>query len=869
MAISSTIASNGPYVGTGVSTAYPFTFQTESASEVQVVVDGAILTTGYTVQRNQDGTGSVTGAFLGKVELFLNPSFKQEANFERFGPFSPDQINPQLDRAARRDLWLRNTILNLAKRVEQIIGSGGVGGSATVDIEVIRDAMADFLSGIDGITVQHSDEENRFRIGMTPLFVEGLQGITVAHDATTNKLTFTADPEFIRDTIAAALTQGTGIKLTNDDITDRILIELMNANAAAGAVRSPVSIDAFTNLINITVLDTTTRIQTSSYDGTDSLGNASYVYVPAINATNLASYGRGAGISANGRGFLIDEPVLEPEMFGAKGTGSFDDQPAFDALKTEVQRVSGSNRAVKIRLRPVGYLGGGQIRGGGGLYAQSKNILDIRSVFSLEVEMNSAELRHKPGQKFGRWHSTANTPLTTGAQQPSERADIGYGLYFEDITNLRLRGKIYLDGQIHTAQIGGPFGDEGHQCEHDGFFFKNCFDVIVESIVAYRFGRDGGQIAQYGINTNTARRPHIMQKIVTYDCGRNGISQIGGNHVVIMDSDLKAGQAPNTAFGPISSSPRSALDVEAEGSVNRGTYVLRSKLRCAIPTVGSSFVTDLHGNNSDILLEDCDLEGTVYVKRPRVRFLRCKINGVLTTLGGQANPEDNTQFDTCFILDTFRNVTENVIDTDNAAGTCFRNCTFDLTRGIAMLRKARFAGRNRMIARHNTDVAANGDVLAYLEFATFDEGASFEIVDTIEPTKRPANAYRILAYENGEAGAPRGNARITSPAKKILWHATLEENTGHTGRLYSGQAAYAGGTLAPGAAASIFVPCPRAHYLDDVAYGFSGSMAGLKHSAQGQPDGGGRVVISISNPNAGSITYAGGEVWVQNTKSPQ
>lgn len=112
MTISTDTAVSGPYTASGSAESYPFSFQGASSTEVQLTVDGFVVPA--TIVLNADGTGSATPVTVATVgaEVYVesNPDFTQGADFTRFGPYFPDAINPHLDRAAIRDIALRDRI---------------------------------------------------------------------------------------------------------------------------------------------------------------------------------------------------------------------------------------------------------------------------------------------------------------------------------------------------------------------------------------------------------------------------------------------------------------------------------------------------------------------------------------------------------------------------------------------------------------------------------------------------------------------------------------------------------------------------------------------------------------------------------------
>jgi hypothetical protein len=112
MAVTNTAAYSGPHTLTN-SSSVPFTVQAASKSDLQLIVNGIVIDPGnYSANINGDGTGtlSLSTPLSGTAYVRLNPSFRQEANWERHGPYFPDQIVTPLDHAARRDIFLRGEV---------------------------------------------------------------------------------------------------------------------------------------------------------------------------------------------------------------------------------------------------------------------------------------------------------------------------------------------------------------------------------------------------------------------------------------------------------------------------------------------------------------------------------------------------------------------------------------------------------------------------------------------------------------------------------------------------------------------------------------------------------------------------------------
>lgn len=112
MTITATNDHNGPFTGTGATNqVFPFTFHAASADEIEVLLDDVIVNPSYySVSLNGDSTGSVTATLSGEVYIRSRPNFTQDAAWERYAPYFPDQFNAPLDRAAQRDIWLKGQV---------------------------------------------------------------------------------------------------------------------------------------------------------------------------------------------------------------------------------------------------------------------------------------------------------------------------------------------------------------------------------------------------------------------------------------------------------------------------------------------------------------------------------------------------------------------------------------------------------------------------------------------------------------------------------------------------------------------------------------------------------------------------------------
>jgi len=125
MSVNSTEAFSGPYTATGAAQLFPFGFIAVDTSEVTLIADGAEQPVGtYAVSLQSDGTGTVSATLpVGAVVYVASaPSFEQTAQFARFAPYFPDALNPHLDRAAIRDIWLKGEV---SRSIRTPLGEAG------------------------------------------------------------------------------------------------------------------------------------------------------------------------------------------------------------------------------------------------------------------------------------------------------------------------------------------------------------------------------------------------------------------------------------------------------------------------------------------------------------------------------------------------------------------------------------------------------------------------------------------------------------------------------------------------------------------------------------------------------------------------
>lgn len=383
---------------------------------------------------------------------------------------------------------------------------------------------------------------------------------------------------------------------------------------------------------------------------------------------------------------------LSPEQFGAVGDGVTDDQDAFDALSAAVN----ANNGGSIRFKHGStYLIGKQAAGSGWYLAPGYG-LDLHDCDDISIDFNGANFKMKP-LKFGSFNpatGVASAP-TLPVYDYTIRADPGGLFKFEDNERVVLTGAAVMDLNGSNMILGGEWGDIGYQIAHYGIELYGNTSVNTDgcNVKIRNSLLDGIAIGSTGLTTSSAKEPITLRGFHVENVGRNCISVIGSNDLLIDKcSMVNSGRGPKPGGGYITSAPGSAYDIEAESSVNRNVRITNSVM-IEGPLGGAAFVAD-SGDSRDILVENCIIDGRISVSRLGTVFKNCQINGRFTKVatGGVG---DATLIDGCFGNDTpiySAAVTGYFIDTEGSGpGAIMKNCVFTLAnigingRGLTML----------------------------------------------------------------------------------------------------------------------------------------------------------------------------------------
>lgn len=204
MAFSEESGLSGPYTGNDATTVFSFDFKAQVAADVAVYLDGVLLAAAdYSVSLSEVG-GSVTldTAPAAGVEVFvaLDPSFDQETALTQGEGWLAEPINKALDRAAQRDIYLRELLSRTALTP--------VGASA-ISFGTLTDGGFLVLSGDEIITDPATPESNAAMSALavssaTSAALSAATALTASGSASADRIAAEAARDEALDAAAAA-----------------------------------------------------------------------------------------------------------------------------------------------------------------------------------------------------------------------------------------------------------------------------------------------------------------------------------------------------------------------------------------------------------------------------------------------------------------------------------------------------------------------------------------------------------------------------------------------------------------------------------------------------------------------------------------
>lgn len=318
------------------------------------------------------------------------------------------------------------------------------------------------------------------------------------------------------------------------------------------------------------------------------------------------------------RGIVVDVQAL-----GAVGDGHADDTDAFARAAAIIQRLGGGT----IFIRRGVYLVGRQraaSRSGLGFAYRSEDIISLSDCpRPVAIIGDHAVLRVTPGLRYGAFDPA--TGLSESHDMPFVNRDyvasLGSMISVQRCADVQISG-LELDGNVEALRIGGEWGDTGRQIPAIGIFASGNEHLGITDVFTHHHALDGIQIGYPGLRDGAPPKPHELSRVRSENNGRQGLSWVGGNSLVVTNSSFS-----HTGKGRIATSPGAGVDIEPEGSICRnGLFVETIMLNNA----GSGVVAD-SGDSADLTFVRCTFWGTTnwsaWLRKPHILLAGCEVYG--------------------------------------------------------------------------------------------------------------------------------------------------------------------------------------------------------------------------------------------------
>jgi hypothetical protein len=371
--------------------------------------------------------------------------------------------------------------------------------------------------------------------------------------------------------------------------------------------------------------------------------------------------------------------------FGAKGDGITNDMPAF-IKATKFFNLRKGNGTLII---PSGiYMVGTQTTNPkkGDKYYITQDCLELLDCEKMTIRGEGQPIiKSSGGQRFGSFHPETGQVFHPKMPFIELKYRIGIGNIINLVRchDLTIQG-FEADGNITQMQIGGTWGDVGHQVPHSGIVMGNSYNITVKNVNCHHFGLDGIMIVN---EERLIKGKRVKDNIVIENSSfeynsRQGLSWVGGFGLTVSNSKFN-----HTGKNGILASPPSAgMDIEQEVStLKEGTFT-----RCEYINNAGVGVIAYGGKSEDITFDDCTFWGTtawsIWTQKTNYLFKNSRIYGSIVHANVGKTDYEATKFYNC----TFENkpykeqpaygrflVEYNFVDRVK-----FEKCTFNARYGI-------------------------------------------------------------------------------------------------------------------------------------------------------------------------------------------
>lgn len=367
--------------------------------------------------------------------------------------------------------------------------------------------------------------------------------------------------------------------------------------------------------------------------------------------------------------------------YGADPTGVLNSTDAF----VQASAVLTSNKGGTLIIPRGNYLVGKQTFAGafglGYAYRRSRIIYIENCTNPILIQGNGATLKCAGGLKFGAFNPVTGSPYasTSPFTDPDYAADVCLMIQLQDNTGPIIVENLTLDGNDIETVGGGPWGDTGIQLTYSGIYCLGNHNVTVKNVYAHNFGLDGFLVGNSGIDNKTLPRPHTLENVVAEYNGRQGLSYIGGNSLLVSNSSFC-----RTGLGAFSSAPGAGVDIEPESAVcGNSTFINCQFLTNTGPGILAINDTRSYSHSFYNCLSVGSLNWSLWGQAAAMSYYDCRFYGAIINIyGSLTDPNSASKFVGCLLsmdpsLSPSGAVYGTRMDLSGSDNVVLDNCRFD------------------------------------------------------------------------------------------------------------------------------------------------------------------------------------------------
>lgn len=374
--------------------------------------------------------------------------------------------------------------------------------------------------------------------------------------------------------------------------------------------------------------------------------------------------------------------IIHIKDFGAVGDGVVNCTEAFQKAAVYLQ-AHGGTLVIDSGIYIVGKQRlSGNYMAGSSYFADP--ILEFKNIkHPITISGYKATIKAASGLKYGSFN-----PIT--GERDSIRIQGNRSSYYatafmfinaEGCVSISVKG-LTFDGNSGALNIGPAFDKEGIQLMATGIRVYNNQRVSIEDCNIHHCALDAILVGWTGLKESDPVYPHTIKNVIARYNGRQGISWVGGNHLLVTGSEFSStGKAYNNGV-PVVSKPSAGIDIEIEHSIiKNGRFI-----DCLVYNNAGPGISSIGHDTYDIQFKRVTFIGTTnsaaYPKTQGLSFDSCVFVGKVERIFGSVNKSNAISFKDClFTMDTTKSPDGQVFgeycEFYEGKNVIFENCVFD------------------------------------------------------------------------------------------------------------------------------------------------------------------------------------------------